>query len=36
VSANWLPALIYVLHREGISLGPCFLDDEEFVETPGP
>ena len=30
VAANWLPGLIYVLHREGVALSPCFLDDQEF------
>ena len=31
VSCQWLPSLIYVLHRENVSLSACFWDDEEFV-----
>jgi hypothetical protein len=30
VSCTWLPTLVYLLHREGFALGPCFVDDAEF------
>lgn len=30
VSSQWLPSLIYVLHRENLNLSTCFVDDDEF------